>query len=89
MTTSADVEIRPVTLDDLEVLIDIYVDTAIHHATIDPEWFHIPARDDIAARLRQRVDGRGETSEFVGRSLTTAWSARPRSTSRIRRIRAR
>ena len=28
------IEIRPVTFDDLEVLIDIYLDTAIHHAAI-------------------------------------------------------
>jgi hypothetical protein len=38
--------IRPVTVDDLEVVIDIYLDTAIHHATIDPGSFHVPPRDD-------------------------------------------
>ena len=58
-------EIRPVTLDDLEVLIDLYLDTAIHHATIDPDWFHVPGRADIAARLRGRIDERGATSEYV------------------------
>jgi ribosomal protein S18 acetylase RimI-like enzyme len=59
------VEIRPVTLDDLEVLIDIYLDTAIHHAAIDPEVFHVPSRDDVAVRLRRRIEGRGETGEYV------------------------
>ena len=59
------VEIRPVTLDDLEVLIDIYLDTARHHAAIDPEVFHLPDRDAIAARLRRRIEGRGETGEYV------------------------
>ena len=58
-------EIRPVTPDDLEVLIDIYLDTAIHHAAIDPEVWRVPTRDDVAERLRPRVFGRGATSEYV------------------------
>ena len=57
--------IRPVTIDDLEPLIDIYLDTARHHAAIDPEVFHVPPRDAIAARLRRRIDGRGMTGEYV------------------------
>ncbi len=67
MTTSdpGAVEIRPVTLDDLETLIDIYLDTARHHAAIDPEVFHVPDRADVAVRLRRRIDGRGETGEYV------------------------
>ncbi len=63
------VSIRPVTIDDLEVLIDIYLDTAIHHATIDPEVFHVPERDAIAERLRPRIDGRGRTGEYVAAML--------------------
>jgi GNAT superfamily N-acetyltransferase len=63
------VVIRPVTLDDLEVLIDIYLDTAIHHAAIDPEVFHVPSRDDVAVRLRRRIEGRGETGEYVAAML--------------------
>jgi GNAT superfamily N-acetyltransferase len=59
------VEIRPVTIDDLNVLIDIYLDTARHHAAIDPEVFHIPSRDDVAVRLQRRIDGRGITGEYV------------------------
>ena len=58
-------EIRPVTVDDLEVLIDIYLDTAVHHAAIDPEVFHVPSRDDIAVRLTRRINGRGVTGEYV------------------------
>jgi GNAT superfamily N-acetyltransferase len=65
LTISSAVTIRPVTLDDLEVLIDIYLDTAVHHAAIDPEVFHVPSRDDIAIRLRRRIEGRGETGEYV------------------------
>ena len=60
-----DLVIRPVTLDDLETLIDVYLDTAIHHARIDPEVFHVPSREAIAVRLRRRVEGRGETAEYV------------------------
>jgi GNAT superfamily N-acetyltransferase len=58
-------EIRPVTIDDLETLIEIYLDTARHHAAIDPEVFHVPPRDAIAARLRHKVEGRGTTGEYV------------------------
>ena len=61
----AEIEIRPVTLDDLETLIDIYLETAVHHAAIDPEVFHVPSRDDVAVRLRGRIDGRGSTGEYV------------------------
>jgi GNAT superfamily N-acetyltransferase len=63
------VTIRPVTLDDLEELIDIYLDTAIHHATIDPEVFHLPSREDVAGRLRRRIEGRGHTGEYVAAIL--------------------
>ena len=59
------VAIRPVTIDDLETLIDIYLDTARHHAAIDPEVFHVPARADVAVRLTRRIDGRGVTGEYV------------------------
>jgi GNAT superfamily N-acetyltransferase len=66
-TISSVVEIRPVTLDDLEVLIEIYLDTAAHHAAIDPEGYRVPARDDVAARLRRRVEeGAGEAAAYVG-----------------------
>ncbi len=63
------IEIRPVSVDDLEVLIDIYLDTAIHHAAIDPAWFHVPERHDVAVRLRRRIDGRGSTGEYVAAVL--------------------
>ena len=57
--------IRPVTSADLETLIDVYLDTARHHAAIDPEVFHVPTREDVAVRLRRRVEGRGRTGEYV------------------------
>ena len=58
-------DIRPVTIDDLEPLVDIYLDTARHHAAIDPDRFRVPARTDAAARLRPRIDGRGPRAEYV------------------------
>jgi len=61
----ANLEIRPVTLDDLDRLIEIYLDTAIHHATIDPDVFQVPPRDAIEKRLRRRIEGRGATGEYV------------------------
>jgi ribosomal protein S18 acetylase RimI-like enzyme len=60
------VEIRPVTIDDLEVLIDIYLDTARHHASLDPDVWHVPSRAAVAERIRPRIEGRGPTSDYVG-----------------------
>jgi ribosomal protein S18 acetylase RimI-like enzyme len=60
------VEIRPVTIDDLEVLIDIYLDTARHHASLDPDVWHAPSRAAVAARIPPRIEGRGPTSDYVG-----------------------
>ncbi|MFL5726357.1 MAG: GNAT family N-acetyltransferase [Chloroflexota bacterium] len=59
------VTIRPVTLDDLDVLLDIYLDTARHHAAIDPEVFQVPDPDAVIVRLRRRIEGRGEFGEYV------------------------
>lgn len=61
----AALEIRPVTIDDLEALIEIYLDTARHHAALDPEVFQVPSRDAIADRLRRRIEGRGMLGEYV------------------------
>src|SRR4029453_3262502 len=65
LTNSEGVEIPPVTIDDLDVLIDIYLDTARHHAVIDPEVFHVPDRAAIEVRLRRRIEGRGVTGEYI------------------------
>ena len=76
MTTRSDaastVQIRPVTLDDLDVLIEIYLDTATHHAAIDPEVFQVPDREAVAVRLRRRIDGRGTTGEYVAAMIGDA-----------------
>lgn len=59
------VEIRPTTRDDLPALVEIYLSSARHHARIDPAAFHVPEPDAVAERLLRRVDGRGETSEYL------------------------
>ena len=61
--------IRPVTIVDLETLIDIYLDTAVHHAAIDPDGFRVPDRTAVAARLRRRIAGRGPDGEYVAAML--------------------
>lgn len=60
-----DVDLRPVTLDDLEALIDLYLDTARHHAAIDPEGFRVPDRSAVAERLRRRVEGQDDQAAYV------------------------
>jgi GNAT superfamily N-acetyltransferase len=64
-----EITIRAVTIDDLDVLIEIYLDTARHHAAIDPEVFHVPERDAIEVRLRRRIEGRNITGEYVAAML--------------------
>jgi GNAT superfamily N-acetyltransferase len=65
----AAMEIRPVTIDDLEVLIDIYLDTARHHAAIDPAWFHVPPRAAVATRLTRRIESQGDDGIYVAAML--------------------
>ena len=62
---SADVEIRPVAVGDLDALVDVYLAGAEHHAAIDPDAFRVPEREDAAARLRRRLDARGPEHEYV------------------------
>ena len=60
-----DVVIRPVTQDDLDALVEIYLAGARHHATIDPEGFRVPDRAAVAERLRGRFEGRGADHCYV------------------------
>jgi len=60
-----EIEIRPVTEDDFEGLIDVYLAGARHHAAIDPAAFRVPERDDVAVRLRRRFDARGSEHAYV------------------------
>ncbi len=61
----AAIEIRSVTIDDLDALVDIYLAGATRHAEIDPDAFRVPDRADCAARLRGRIESLGDTSAYV------------------------
>ena len=63
------IEIRAVTSDDLETLIDIYLDTARHHASLDPSWFHVPSRADVGARLTRPITDQGDEGIYVAAIL--------------------
>ena len=65
MTEPPEVKIRAVTLDDLQPLIDLYLDTARHHEAIDPEGYRVPERADVAERLRRRVEAQDDESAYV------------------------
>ena len=65
MTVASAIEIRPATPDDREALIDIYLAGARHHAAIDPDGFHVPARADVAERLERRLETAGPDHAYV------------------------
>ncbi len=59
------IEIRPVTVDDLEELAEVYLAGARHHADIDPDGFRVPDREAVRVRLARRVAARGPAHEYV------------------------
>jgi ribosomal protein S18 acetylase RimI-like enzyme len=63
------VEIRPVTLHDLDSLVEIYLAGARHHAAIDPAAFRVPDRSDVADRLRRRLDASGPEHAYIAADL--------------------
>ncbi|HEX7222486.1 MAG TPA: hypothetical protein VF231_04510, partial [Candidatus Limnocylindrales bacterium] len=62
---SVNVTIRPVQPADLDVLVDIYLSSARHHARIDPEWFHVPDPDAVRERLERFASGTGGVDAYV------------------------
>ena len=60
-----DVAIRPVGDADLEGLVDIYLAGARHHATIDPDAFRVPEREDVVVRLQRRLDNAGADHAYL------------------------
>ncbi|HEV7811104.1 MAG TPA: GNAT family N-acetyltransferase [Candidatus Limnocylindrales bacterium] len=62
---SAEIEIRPVTADDLDELTEIYLAGGRHHAAIDPDGFRVPDRAAARIRLARRVAARGPAHEYV------------------------
>lgn len=47
------VQIRPATPDDAAAITRVYMESAEHHAAIDPEHCHVPDRTAIEERYRQ------------------------------------
>jgi ribosomal protein S18 acetylase RimI-like enzyme len=63
----ADVTIRPAVAQDADGIAATFVDSAHHHARLDPERYGIPAVDAITARYRE---GRQHAGDEQARSAT-------------------
>jgi len=59
------VVIRPAALEDLEELLEIYLSSASHHVTLDPEHYRVPDKEAAAARLRGIVEDGGRMSGYL------------------------
>jgi ribosomal protein S18 acetylase RimI-like enzyme len=42
--------VRPATSEDVQRIVDIWFDSARHHAAIDPERFYLPERESVVER---------------------------------------
>ncbi len=57
--------IRAARVDDVEALVDIYLDSARHHRSIAPERYRVPDRGAARDRLRRVVDGQGDQLAYL------------------------
>jgi GNAT superfamily N-acetyltransferase len=57
--------IRPAVDGDFEALVDLDVASARHHASIDPDLYHVPDRAAVAAFLSRRLVEHGEGQILV------------------------
>ncbi|HET7182769.1 MAG TPA: GNAT family N-acetyltransferase [Candidatus Limnocylindrales bacterium] len=57
--------IRPATADDASAEADLEYDSAIHHATIDPDRWRVPAREDVAGHRRYWSNAKPRDAGFV------------------------
>ncbi len=64
---SAAIKIRPAVSDDAGAITRVYLDSAEHHARLDPERYWIPAAEAIAARYRE---GRQHPPDSNGACVT-------------------
>ena len=63
--------IRPSTLDDVEQIVNIWFDSAEHHAALNPERYHVPSRESILERYgsaAQYPQGISERATLVAES---------------------
>jgi ribosomal protein S18 acetylase RimI-like enzyme len=61
----ASVTIRPAVPDDLDALVEVYLDVAAHHAALDPIVYRVPDAAAAATRLARRVADRSDEAEYV------------------------
>jgi GNAT superfamily N-acetyltransferase len=51
---SAAITLRPATPEDANAITRVYLESAEHHARIDPDRFYVPSFESISERYRQR-----------------------------------
>ncbi len=61
------ITIRPAVSEDADQITRTYLESADHHARLDPERYFIPTAEAIAARYR---DGRQHPAHADGKSIT-------------------
>jgi ribosomal protein S18 acetylase RimI-like enzyme len=52
---SSELTIRPYVSDDLAGLTRVYLESAEHHAALDPQIYRVPSVDEIRARYEGRI----------------------------------
>ena len=53
--------IRPASVDDVEVLANVYLSSARHHAALDPDFYVVPDRDAVVKHLREALRAEDST----------------------------
>ena len=61
------ITIRPAVAEDSDAIVRIYLESAEHHASLDPERYWIPAVEMISARYRE---GRQHRPQTDGENIT-------------------
>ncbi len=70
---NAAMTIRPAAPYDVEQIVDVWFDSARHHAALDPERYHLPGRASILERYRtgsQYPPGISECTTLVAETET-------------------
>jgi ribosomal protein S18 acetylase RimI-like enzyme len=62
-------EIRQAAIDDLDALVDIYLSSADHHHSLDPEHYSVPDRAAATQRLRGIIEDEGRMSGYLAAAV--------------------
>jgi GNAT superfamily N-acetyltransferase len=49
------IQIRPATIVDSEALAEVYLSSARHHASLDPEYYHVPDPEAVIRHMRDAL----------------------------------